>query len=87
MRSWRSALERVRKEPRAALRTAIALARGHYYRAKFRILGRRVVIGRLFQVTGPLVIRGPGPSSSAMNARSSRRALHRPRPSHTPRRP
>jgi acetyltransferase-like isoleucine patch superfamily enzyme len=60
MRSWRSALERVRKEPRAALRTAIALARGHYYRAKFRILGRRVVIGRLFQVTGPLVVRGPG---------------------------
>jgi len=60
MKSWRSALRRVRDNPRMALRTGIALARGQYYRAKFRVFGQRVIIGRLFQVTGPLVIRGPG---------------------------
>jgi acetyltransferase-like isoleucine patch superfamily enzyme len=31
-----------------------------YYRIKFRTLGRRVVIGRHFQVVGKLDIRGPG---------------------------
>jgi acetyltransferase-like isoleucine patch superfamily enzyme len=60
MRSWRSAFRRVREDPRSALRTGFALARGQYYRAKFRVFGQRVVIGRWFQVTGPLVIRGPG---------------------------
>lgn len=60
MGTWRDALRRVREHPRDALGTGIALGRGQYYRAKFRLFGQRVTIGRLFQVTGPLVIRGPG---------------------------
>jgi acetyltransferase-like isoleucine patch superfamily enzyme len=36
------------------------LARGRYYYVKFRLLGRRVVIGRNFRVVGKLDIRGPG---------------------------
>lgn len=40
--------------------TARGLARGHYYRVKFKLLGRRVIIGRFFRVSGPLDIRGPG---------------------------
>ena len=38
----------------------MSLLRGWYYRLKFRILGRRVVIGRRFRVSGRLDIRGPG---------------------------
>ena len=34
--------------------------RGHYYRMKFRVLGRRVIIGKRFRVVGKLDIRGPG---------------------------
>ncbi len=33
---------------------------GQYYRIKFRLLGSRVIIGRRFRVTGPLIIKGPG---------------------------
>ena len=32
-----------------ALRVAMMLARGHYYRIKFRLMGRRVIIGRRFR--------------------------------------
>jgi acetyltransferase-like isoleucine patch superfamily enzyme len=55
----RSALQRLR-EPRKAWQAGCALLRGHYYRVKFRVLGRRVTIGRRFRVTGRLDIRGPG---------------------------
>lgn len=40
--------------------TARGLLRGYYYRVKFKVLGRRVVIGKFFRVNGPLDIRGPG---------------------------
>jgi acetyltransferase-like isoleucine patch superfamily enzyme len=60
MRTWRAVVRRAREDPLSALRTGLALARGQYYRAKFRLLGRRVTVGRRFQVTGPLDIRGPG---------------------------
>jgi acetyltransferase-like isoleucine patch superfamily enzyme len=53
-------LRRVRANPVAALEAARGLSRGQYYRLKFRLLGRRVVIGRFFRVSGPLDIRGPG---------------------------
>jgi acetyltransferase-like isoleucine patch superfamily enzyme len=39
---------------------ARGLARGLYYKLKFRLLRRRVEIGRYFHVVGPLDIRGPG---------------------------
>lgn len=57
---WKVALKRARENPRLALRIAMALANGAYYRFKYRLLGRRVLIGRRFQVIGGLEIRGPG---------------------------
>ena len=48
------------RDPTAALRTGLALAWGAYYRIKFRVLRQRVIIGRFFEVTGRLEIRGPG---------------------------
>lgn len=57
---WRRLLIRAAREPLWALDVASELARGHYYRWKYRLLGRRVVIGKRFRVRGPLVIRGPG---------------------------
>lgn len=54
------ALRRAWANPRLAFDTARGLLRGQYYRWKFKLLGRRVVIGRFFRVTGPLDIRGPG---------------------------
>jgi acetyltransferase-like isoleucine patch superfamily enzyme len=53
-------LRRAADEPRAAYDTACGLLRGYYYRIKFRLLRRRVVIGKFFRVNGPLDIRGPG---------------------------
>ena len=58
--SWRYKLKRAVEEPRLAVAVARALSRGMYYRLKFRLLRRRVIIGRRFQVRGPLDIRGPG---------------------------
>jgi acetyltransferase-like isoleucine patch superfamily enzyme len=58
--TWRRALRRARENPGLALSVALALARGKYYELKFRLLGRRVRIGRGFQVSGKLDIRGPG---------------------------
>lgn len=55
-RAWRSA----RQQPVYAIRVALSLARGHIYRLRFRVLGKRVVIGKRFRVTGRLDIRGPG---------------------------
>lgn len=58
--NWQRALKRAREEPGLAVQTLLELLRGYYYRAKFRVLGRRVVVGRFFRVWGPLDIRGPG---------------------------
>lgn len=58
--TWQRALRRAREDPGLALTVAMALARGKYYELKFRLLGRRVQIGRGFQVSGKLDIRGPG---------------------------
>lgn len=54
------ALTAALRNPGRALLVGMSLARGHYYRIKFRVLGRRVFIGRRFRVTGKLDIRGPG---------------------------
>jgi len=53
-------VRRAREEPGLAVQVLLELARGYYYRVKFRLLGRRVVIGKFFRVKGPLDIRGPG---------------------------
>lgn len=58
--SWETTLRRSVRNPAKAARVAISLARGHYYRVKFRVLGRRVRIGRNFRVVGRLDIQGPG---------------------------
>ncbi len=58
---WMSALMRVWKDPGPTLKTAVALCRGVYYRQKYRLLGRKVIIGRRFRVYGRgFDIRGPG---------------------------
>lgn len=54
------ALRRTLANPGLAFDIVRGLLRGLYYRWKFKLLGRRVVIGRFFRVTGPLDIRGPG---------------------------
>src|SRR5688500_18354063 len=54
------ALRKAAKEPWHALRVIRSICRGQYYRVKFKLLGRRVIIGRRFRVTGQLDIRGPG---------------------------
>lgn len=56
----RAALTKAIRSPRFGWALARSLSRGIYYKLKFRILGRRVVIGRYFQVVGKLDIRGPG---------------------------
>jgi acetyltransferase-like isoleucine patch superfamily enzyme len=56
----RTMIRRAMNQPGMALMVARALLRGYYYKAKFRLLRRRVVIGRHFRVVGPLDIRGPG---------------------------
>lgn len=53
-------LRKARRRPWHALGVALAYARGHYYRVKYRLLGRKVIIGRRFRVIGRLDIRGPG---------------------------
>lgn len=57
---WQTALRRSLQNPGLAWVVAWALARGFYYRVKFRLLGRRVQIGRRFRVVGQLDIQGPG---------------------------
>ncbi len=58
--NWSTKLRRAREDPRLAVSVALALLRGSYYRLKYRVLRRRVIIGRGFRVQGPLDIRGPG---------------------------
>jgi acetyltransferase-like isoleucine patch superfamily enzyme len=48
------------RNPELAFTAARALGKGHYYRVKFKLLGRRIVIGRRFRVIGRFDIRGPG---------------------------
>lgn len=58
---WTIALKHGYKHPIRTLNTGIALCRGAYYRYKYRLLGRKVIIGRHFRVYGRgLDIRGPG---------------------------
>lgn len=56
----RARLGQAIRNPGVAVAVAMALLRGQYYRLKFRLLGRRVIIGRNFRVVGPLDINGPG---------------------------
>ena len=56
----RSNAVRALREPLLAVKVLRAIGRGWYYRIKFRLLGRRVIVGRNFRVTGRLDIRGPG---------------------------
>lgn len=58
--NWWKTLGRALKSPADTLSAAMAFARGGYYRVKFRMLGRRVLIGRRFRVVGRLDINGPG---------------------------
>ena len=57
---WLRAVRAARRDPAHAMHAALSFARGYLYRLKFRLLARRVVIGRRFRVTGRLDIRGPG---------------------------
>jgi acetyltransferase-like isoleucine patch superfamily enzyme len=57
---WRRTAEKGLRNPRLVLTVLRERARGHYYRIKFRLLGRRVIIGRRFRVVGRLDVRGPG---------------------------
>lgn len=57
----KSALMRAWQHPGRAISTVIAICRGQYYRFKYRLLGKKVIIGRGFRVFGRgLDIRGPG---------------------------
>jgi acetyltransferase-like isoleucine patch superfamily enzyme len=56
----KEALRRIAQDPAMAFRLALSLFWGQYYKWKFRLLGRRVIIGKFFRVTGPLDIQGPG---------------------------
>ena len=58
--SWGTAVRRAIRNPGVAWHVGMALARGLYYPLKFRLLGRRVTVGRRFRVEGRLDIRGPG---------------------------
>lgn len=53
-------LRRLLRQPGPTIRVGLLLARGFYYRLKFRLRGQRVIIGRRFRVKGRLDIRGPG---------------------------
>lgn len=57
---WNKAFRRAIQDPGLAFRLGWSLFVGQYYRWKFKLLGRRVVIGKFFRVSGPLDIRGPG---------------------------
>lgn len=51
---WKRALERSLQEPGLAIDTMLGLARGFYYRLKFKLLGRKVIIGKFFRARGSL---------------------------------
>lgn len=56
----KNVLRKALQNPFYAISVARSRVRGHYYRLKFKMLGRKVIIGRRFKVTGRLDIRGPG---------------------------
>ena len=58
--NWEKMFRRALQEPWLALRVARDLASGVYYRIKFKLLGRKVIIGKRFRVIGGVDIRGPG---------------------------
>jgi len=51
---------RALREPGAAFLYALALLKGYWYRAKYRLLGRRFRAGSRLRVFGRLSVRGPG---------------------------
>ncbi len=55
-----TAIKRALRHPGMARRAAMGVVRAQYYRLKFKLLRRRVIIGRNFKVYGPLDIQGPG---------------------------
>jgi maltose O-acetyltransferase len=57
---FRSSTARALQHPWLALGVARELVRGWLYGLRYRILRRRVVIGRRFRVVGHLDIKGPG---------------------------
>lgn len=46
--------------PLKAISFAKSIGRGHYYKMKYRVLGRNVQIGRKFRVKAGFSIKGPG---------------------------
>jgi len=48
------------RRPGHAVLVLSSMARGQYYRLKYRLLRRKVIIGKNFKVIGKLDIRGPG---------------------------
>ncbi len=56
----KSKVERAIESPGAAISYAVAILKGHWYRAVFRLLGRRFQAGSRFRVFGTLSVRGPG---------------------------
>lgn len=60
-RSTRGAqVARALRNPGAALSFGVAVLKGYWYRAIFRLLGRRFRAGARFRVFGRLSVRGPG---------------------------
>jgi hypothetical protein len=57
---WRIPWRVIASNPASALEEAMALVKGQFYRTKFRLLRRRVIIGRGLRVVGRLDVRGPG---------------------------
>jgi len=48
------------KDPVRAYKSIRNLARGHYYKIKYKLLNQDVIIGKNFHVRGRLIIKGPG---------------------------
>lgn len=53
-------LNRIKKEPHILLPGLIAYLKGIYYKIKFKLLLKKVRIGKHFRVYGKLIITGPG---------------------------
>ena len=53
-------LRRIKKEPYILFPGIMAYLKGLYYKVKFKLLFKRVKIGKHFRVYGKLVINGPG---------------------------
>jgi acetyltransferase-like isoleucine patch superfamily enzyme len=53
-------LLRASKNPSWAIDVALSFGKGYYYKIIYRLLGKRVSIGKRFRVAGKLSIKGPG---------------------------